>query len=126
MKIKKKLKRLLKEYDLEIMAESNQKIVNYLNVTLNLNDSTFRPYHKPGDQIQYTHTESSHQPNIIKHIKTSMETRLSNLSSAETIFKESTAHSENNLRQSGYSKKPSYKSTDTKHQKHSKHERKII
>ena len=32
-KIKKKLQRLFKEYDLEIIAESNQKIVNYLDVT---------------------------------------------------------------------------------------------
>ena len=50
-KIKKKLQRLFKEYDLEIIAESNQKIVNYLDVTLNLKDGTFRPYHKPGDQM---------------------------------------------------------------------------
>ena len=41
-KIKKKLQRLFKEYDLEITAESNQKIVNYLDVTLNLKDGTFR------------------------------------------------------------------------------------
>ena len=61
-KIKKKLQRLFKEYDLEIIAESNQKIVNYLDVTLNLKDGTFRPYHKPGDQMQYIHTKSSHTP----------------------------------------------------------------
>ena len=101
-KIKKKLQRLFKEYDLEIIAESNQKIVNYLDVTLNLKDGTFRPYHKPGDRIQYIHTESNHPPNIIKHIPASIETRLSHLSSTETIFKESKTHYENNLRQSGY------------------------
>ena len=33
-KIKKKLQRLVKEEDLEIKAESNQKIVNYLDVIL--------------------------------------------------------------------------------------------
>ena len=125
-KIKKELQRLFKKYDLEIIAESNQKIVNYLDVTLNLKDGTFRPYHKPGDQMQYIHTESNHPPNIIKHIPASIENRLSNLSSTETIFKESTTHYENNLRQSGYNKKLSYKPTDTKHQKHSKHKRKII
>ena len=43
-KIIKKLQRLLKEYDLEITAESKQKLVNYLNITLNLKDGTFRPY----------------------------------------------------------------------------------
>ena len=56
-KIKKKLQRLFKECDLEVTAESNQKIVNYLDVTLNLNDGTFRPYHKPNDQTQYIHTD---------------------------------------------------------------------
>ena len=125
-KMKKKLQRLFKEYYLEITAQSNIKIVNYLDVTLNLKDGTFRPYHKPDNQIQYIHTESNHPPNIIKHIPASIETRLSNLSSTEIIFKESTTHYENNLRQSGYNKKLTYKPTDTNHQKHSKHKRKII
>ena len=64
-KMKKKLQRLFKEYDLEIAAESNLKIVNYLDVTFNLNDGTFRLYHKPDDQIQYIHTESNHSPQIL-------------------------------------------------------------
>ena len=101
----RKLKRLFKEHDLEITAESNQKIVNYLDVTLNLKDGTFRPYHKPGDQMQFILTESNHPPNIVKYIPVSIETHLSNLSSTETIFKESTIYYENNLRQSGYKKK---------------------
>ena len=112
-KIKKKLQILFKEYDLEIIAESNQKIVNYLDVTLNLNDGTFRSYHKPVDQMQYIHAESNHPPNIIKHIPASIETRLSKLSFTEAIFKESTTYYENNLRQSAYNKKLSYKPTDT-------------
>ena len=61
-KMKKKLQRLFKEYDLEITAESNLKIVNYLDVTFNLKDGTFRPYYKPDDQIQYIHTDSNHPP----------------------------------------------------------------
>ena len=119
-KIKKKLQRLFKEYDLEITAENN------LDVTLSLKDGFFWPYHKPNDQMQYIHTESNHPPNIIKHIPASIETRLSNLSFTGTIFKESTTHYENNLWQFGYNKKLTYKPTDTKHQKHSKHKRKIM
>ena len=104
-KMEKKLQRLFKQYDLEITPESNLKIVNYLDVTFNLKDGTFRRYHKPDDQIQYIHTESKHPPNIIKHVPASIETPLSNLSSTEIIFKESTTHYENNLRLSGYNKK---------------------
>ena len=61
---------LFQEYDLEITAKSKKKIVNYLDVTLNLKDDTFRPYHKPDDQIQYIHTESNQPPNTIKHMLT--------------------------------------------------------
>ena len=101
-------------------------MVNYLDVTLNLKGDTFRPYHKPSDQIQYIHTDSNHPPNIVKHIRASIETCLSNLSSTKTIFKESATHYEKNLRQSGYNKKLIYKPTDTNHQKHSKHKSKIL
>ena len=52
-KMKKKLQRLVKEYDLEITAESNLKIVNYLDVALKLKDGTFRPYHKPNTVHTY-------------------------------------------------------------------------
>ena len=61
-RMKKKLQRLFKEYDLEITAESNLKVVNYLDVTFNLKDGTFRTYHKLDNQIQYIHTESNHPP----------------------------------------------------------------
>ena len=120
------MQRSFKENDLQITAESNQKLVNYLDVTFNLKDDTLRPYHKLSDQMQYTHTESNHPQNIIKHIPASIETRLSNLSSTKTTFKESTTHNDNNLRQSGYNKKITYKPTDSNHQKDSKHKRKII
>ena len=40
----------------EITAESNEKMVNYQEITLNLKNGTFRPYYKPYDQIQHLHT----------------------------------------------------------------------
>ena len=64
-KIKKELQRLFKEYDLEITAESSQKIESYLDVTLNLKDGTFKPNHKPGDQIQYIHTKSNYPQTLL-------------------------------------------------------------
>ena len=53
-KDKKELKKkTFKDFGLEIAAESNLKIVNYLAVTLNLNDGSFRPCDKSDDIIQY-------------------------------------------------------------------------
>ena len=42
------------------------------------------------------------------------------------LFKESTIHYKDNLRQSRCNKKLTYKPTDTNHQKHSEHKRKVI
>ena len=39
------------------------KIVNYLDVTFNLNDGTYRHYKKPDNIIQYIHVEYNHPPN---------------------------------------------------------------
>ena len=93
---------------------------------MTLLDLTINPKTKYSTYIQNPITCPPPPQNIIKHIPASIETCLSNLSSTEIIFKESTTHYENNLRQSGYNKELTYKPTDTNHQKHSKHKRKII
>ena len=53
--------------------ECNMKIVNYLDVTFNLNDGTYRPYQKTDNIIQYINVESSHPPNIIKQTPKAIE-----------------------------------------------------
>ena len=65
------------------------KIVNYLDVSLNLNNSNNKPYQKPGNEILYIHKDSNHPPSILKQIPASIEKRISTLSSNETIFNES-------------------------------------
>ena len=61
------------KYDLEIAAESNLKFINYLEVTLALNEGTFRPYHKLDNKIQSIHTKSNRPPRIIKILPNSIE-----------------------------------------------------
>ena len=70
---KKSLQKTFEEFSLEIVAESSSRIVNYLNVTLNLNVSSFRPCNKPDDIIQYINKESNHPPNLIKHLPVPIE-----------------------------------------------------
>ena len=61
-----------KDFGLEIVAGSNLRILSYLGVTLNLNDDSFGPYHKPDDIIQYNKKESNHPPNLIKYLPASI------------------------------------------------------
>ena len=71
--IKTILQKTFKDFGLEISAESNLKIVNDLDVTLNLNDGSFRPCDKSDDIIQYINKEFNHPPNLIKHLPVSIE-----------------------------------------------------
>ena len=68
-KLKKKLQKLFKEKDLGIIIQCNLKITNYLDITLNLNDDSYRPYRKPKEETNYIHIISDHQPSIIINSK---------------------------------------------------------
>ena len=73
-----------------------------MDVTLNLNDGSFRPCHKPDDIIQYINKELIHLPNLIKHLPASLEKRLSNNSFHEKIFQESAIYCEDTLNRACY------------------------
>ena len=82
-KIKKHIQKIFKEKKLDVIIECNTKIVNYLDVTFNLNNGTYKPYKKPNDEMKYIHVDSDHPPSIIKQIPMSIATRLSSLSSSK-------------------------------------------
>ena len=59
-------------------------MVNYLDLTLNLNNGTDKPYLKSNDKILYIHAKSNHLPNVIKQLPVPIASRLSNLSNNST------------------------------------------
>ena len=77
-----------KKSGLEIIIEYNKKVVDFLDVTLNFKDGTYKPYQKPDIKVSYINVQSNHPPNIIKQLPKTIEQRLSNNSSNETIFNE--------------------------------------
>ena len=110
-RIKKKFRKIFKEQGLDIIIECNKKIVDYLDVTLNLNDGTYKPYNKPDNKIQYINTESNHPPNIILQIPKTIERRLSEHSSSESIFNDAKPIYEKALNESGYNVELKYKAS---------------
>ena len=40
---------------LDVIIKCNMKIVNYLDITFNLNDGTCKPYKKPNHKTKYIH-----------------------------------------------------------------------
>ena len=84
---KKKVVKLFKEkFDLKITIETNLKVVNFLDVTLDLNTGTYRPYAKPNSNPIYVNVDSNHPPNIIKQIPSMIANRISRISSNKDTF----------------------------------------
>ena len=52
-KIKKEFQKLFRQYGLKLIIKCNLKIVDFLDVTLNLTNSTYKPYHKPNDEMRF-------------------------------------------------------------------------
>ena len=59
---KKTIQNIFKDKGLQIIIKYNLKIVDYLDVTLNLNEGTYRPFHKPNEETIYIHIKSDHPP----------------------------------------------------------------
>ena len=67
-KSKSTYRKYLRKKCLDVIVECNMKILNYLDVTFNLNDGTYKPHKKPNKEMKYIHVYSNHPPSIIKQI----------------------------------------------------------
>ena len=65
-KIKKTFQKMLRDKSLDIIINCNVKIVNFFDVTLNLNGSPYGPYKKANNETNYIHVSSDHPPSILK------------------------------------------------------------
>ena len=66
-----------------------ENIVNYLDATSSLSNTTDRPFLKSDNEITYIHKESNHPPSILRQLPLSIGSHLSKHLSNEKIFKES-------------------------------------
>ena len=114
-KIKKHFQSIFHKNNLTIIVKCNLKTVDYLDVTLNLSQSSCKPFHKTNSKINYIHRVSNHLPSIIKQLPLSVESRLSKLSSDENVFIQSASIYQEALKQAGYNHKLSYNNSDKYH-----------
>ena len=78
------------------------KIVNCLDVTLNLTTGKYYPFRKPDNNPLYINAKSNHPPSIIRQIPASISTRVSSLSCDSTEFDKTSQLYNDALRSSGY------------------------
>ena len=102
-RIRKEIIEVFKNLGLNITIQINLKVVDFLDVSLNLSTESFYPYRKPNDRPMYIHRQSNHPPNIIKNIPSSISRRLTDISSDSAAFEDARQLYDNALRESGFS-----------------------
>ena len=126
-RIKKELTQIFKNHNLTLEIKCNLKQVDYLDITFNLENGTYKPYKKPNNEIRYVHAESNHPPPILKQIPISIGQRISINSSSKEIFEATKPHYEKALDNCGYKDtKLQFSSTGKEHSQKRKRSRKII
>ena len=101
-KVIKDLHKLYKKPRLKITIASSGPVANYLDVTMDLSDGSYRPYRKPNDTPVYINAASNHPPSILKHIPRMVERRLQSVSSDKSVFNEAKPPYEEALKRSGF------------------------
>ena len=112
-KIKKLIQAIFLENELKITIQCNLKIVDYLDITFNLTDSSYCPFNKTNNEINFIDKQSSHPPSIIP-------------SSNEKIFNGSIPIYQEALIKAGYNHKLTYQKHDQKKDNSQQCKRQII
>ena len=98
-------------HGLKITIASTGPSANYLDVTMDLSDGSYRPYRKPNDTLVYINTASNHPPSVLKHIPKMVEKRLQSISSDEVVFNNAKPTYDEALKSSGFETKLIYTGT---------------
>ena len=102
-KIRKDVIKIFKqEFNLSITSETKLKIVNFLDVTLNLSTGKYQHYNKLDNDPLYIDINSNHSPNITKNLPDSISKRINKLSSDEHVFNSTKGLYNNALKNKGY------------------------
>ena len=83
---RKNIIKIFKECGLSITSEVNKKIVDFLDVWLNLKDQTYELYRNPNNEPVYINKQSNHPPNIIADIPKAISKCLTNISCNKNVF----------------------------------------
>ena len=82
-KIKQEMCRIFQTFNLKITIDVNHKVVNFLDITLDLDSELYKPHMKPNDTPLYVDKHSNHPPSIIHNLPAGIKMRLSNNSANE-------------------------------------------
>ena len=105
---KKKICEVLKKHGLSITISANSKVVQFLDIEMDLQEGTYKPFIKPNDSPLYVHRLSNHPVSVTNNIPVAVNRRLSTLSSSQEMFNSVKEVFQEALEKSGYNHKLEY------------------
>ena len=81
---------------------SSLKIVDFLDVTLNLNNGIFKPFSKNNSAPTYVNIDSNHPRSLLKQIPNAVKQRINRLSLCKRIHEESKSIYDEAFKNSGF------------------------
>ena len=104
--MQQKIIKLLKKFDFKITVESGLIQTNFLDVSFNILNSSYRPYNKPISPILYINNNSNHPKQIL--MKLTINQKLINLSKNKDSFNNIKQIHQNLLNSANYKHKIVY------------------
>ena len=94
--------KVFKDSGLSITVEVNKNIVEFLDVTIDIRDKSYKPYLKENNVTKYVNVKSNHPPVILKNLPKGINTRLSEISSSNELFMQNIKVHQDELKKSGF------------------------
>ena len=98
--------KIFKDVGFTIDVKTNFKIVDFLDITFDLNNGTYRPFKKANDLLLYINKSSNYPPQTINQLQKIIDERLSRDSSNEETFNSSTYQYKNRGYETVYTRIP--------------------
>ena len=92
---------------------TNHERTNFLDVTFDLSNDTYKPYRKPNDEPLYIHRSSNHPPSILRQLPISINNRINTLSSNKDIFENAAPTYNEALKKSNFPTQLSFEPKNT-------------
>ena len=120
-RLRKDIVKIFKDKQLNITIDTNLKITEFLDVTLDLDTGKYYPYKKPNDTTRYINSKSNHPPSITKQLPIMVNKRISELSCDEQEFNKVKKTYEKSLTDSGFDYKMQYCGDENSNSENKRH-----
>ena len=123
---RKELAAVFDNLGLKITAQTNQLRTNFLDLTFDLNNGSYKPYRKPNDDPLCISQFSNHPPPIIRELPHSINRRINTLCCDKETFEEAAPTCNDALTQSNFNAQLKYEQPKTSTSTRNKRQRNVI